>query len=137
MKKILSAVLACVLLLGCVFALASCGAAKPNANAADAKAALEAAGYEVEMYDTAEYLAHFGVEGLAAFVSAYIEEDDEIKEAVNIYYLTDGADADKAYEAIEAIFNEGKEDVPELELVIGKADKMVWFGTKAAVEAAK
>ena len=137
MKRILSAVLACVLLLGCVFALASCGAT-PNEDPAEAKAALEAAGYEVMLYDTPEYLQYIAaISGLKAFVSAFIEEDDEITEAVNIYYLTDDADVDKAYEAIEAMFNEAKEDVPDLKLEMGKSGNMIWFGTSAGIKAAK
>ncbi len=138
MKKFLSAVLVCVLLVGCVFALASCGAT-PNEDPAEAKKALEAAKYEVYFTDDADdlkYMAPFA--GIKAALSAYImENDDDVKSAVSIYYFNDDADMDKAYEAIEKVFNEGKDETPDLKLEIGKSGNMIWFGTADAIKAAK
>ena len=128
MKRILSAVLACVLLVGCVFALASCGG--PNSDPAKAEAALKEEGYTVAAIPT------FGLAGVKKAISAY-KVDGENNEGVQIFYLTEDADADKAYEEIEKLYNEAKEEDEDIDLKIGKADGMIWFGTADAIKAAK
>ena len=128
MKRILSAVLACVLLVGCVFALASCGG--PNSDPEKAEAALKEEGYTVVAIPT------FGLAGVKKAISAY-KVDEENNEGVQIFYLTEDADADEAYEEIEKLYNEAKEEDEDIDLKIGKADGMIWFGTADAIKAAK
>ena len=136
MKKILSTVLVCVLLLGCVFTLASCGT--PNSDPAEAKAALDDAGYKADITDDPIELAFYGAIGIKSVVSGYkaAEDDDKILDAVSIYYFKDDADMDKAYETIEKFFNEAKEEEEDLDLEIGKSGNMIWFGTSDAIKAA-
>ena len=131
MKRILSAVLACVLLVGCVFVLASCGG--PNADPEKAEAALKEEGYTVMA------IPSFGIAGVEKSISAYkiIDEETEKAEGVYIFYLSEDADADKAYEEIEKLYNEAKEEDEDIDFKIGKADGMIWFGTAAAIKAAK
>ena len=136
MKKILSTVLVCVLLLGCVFTLASCGT--PNSDPAEAKAALDDAGYKADITDDPIELAFYGAIGIKSVVSGYkaAEDDDKILDAVSIYYFKDDADMDKSYETIEKFFNEAKEEEEDLDLEIGKSGNMIWFGTSDAIKAA-
>ena len=142
MKKILSTVLVCVLLLGCVFALASCGA-KPNADPEKAEAALKDAGYEVQA------MINDGV----GFISATkmdvdmseIKSEEDLAEAmknaevVYIVYLAEDADdeaIDEAYDELEDMLEEAKEE-SDLKLEIGKDGTVLWCGTKKAIKAAK
>ena len=139
MKKILSTVLVCVLLLGCVFTLASCGT--PNSDPAAAKEALDDAGYNADITDNPIELAFYGAIGIKSIVSGYkVAEDDEDKilDAVSIYYFEEDADMDKAYETLEKIFNEAKSDEEnkDLDFEIGKSGNMIWFGTADGIKAA-
>lgn len=138
MKKIFSAVLVCVLLLGCVFALASCGG--PNSDPEAAGDALDKAGYKVDITDNAVELAVYGALGMEAAVSAYKaaeDDDDKILDAVAIFYFKEDADMDKAYETIEKLYEKAKEVEPDIDLEIGKSGNMIWYGTKAGIKAAK
>ena len=72
MKKILSLVLALMMLVGGVLALSSCGKVKPNLNFDEAKTKLEAAGYEVSIVDKKESLDP----GEAKYFRAYKTGDE-------------------------------------------------------------
>lgn len=135
MKKILSMILVCIMALGCVFALASCGA--PNKDPKAAKAALEDADYEATLTEGAALelgAAALGIEDLEAVVSG-LKDDD----AVSIYYFEDKEAAEEAYEKLEELFEEMKEEAEEedVEVKLGKSGAMVWMGTKDAIKAAK
>ena len=133
MKKILSLVLVCVLMLGCVFTLASCGG--PNADPEKAKAALEDAEYKVT-YLEGDLLAMAPIDGLEAAINAIKDKD-----LVSIYYFEDKAAAADYYEELEKEYEELKEEAKEadeeFDYAIGKSGKMVWAGTKDAIKAAK
>ena len=138
MKKIISLVIVCVMLLGCTLVLSSCGG--PNSDPAKAKAALDEAGYIADITDNPIELAFYGAIGIKSVVSGMkVAEDDEDKlvDAVSIFYLKDDADVDKAYETLEALYNEAKEEYEDLDMEIGKSGNMIWFGTKDAIKAAK
>ena len=133
MKRILSAILSCILVLGCVFALASCN---PNKDPEKAKEALEDAGYTVVLVDDKEFLD----EDMEANVTAYDKDGNYI----SIAYYADKDAAKEAYEEAEDGLEEAKEYLVELlgldedvELEIGKSGKRVWVGTKDAIKAAK
>ena len=126
MKKILSAILACVLVLGCVFALASCGG--PNKDPEAAKAALEEAGYTV----------YLRTEGLGDDYEAQLSAtkvDGENYEMISIVYCTSAAVAKAnladAKEAIELAGDEAEG------YSAGQSGTVVWMGTEAAIKAAK
>ena len=140
MKKILSTVLVCVLLLGCVFSLASCFGAKPNSDPEAAKKALEDADYKVyaQIKDGVGLISATKVDiDLEDFES---EEDMEaaMKDAEFVYivYLPEDADVDEAYEEAKEEFEEAKEKY-DIKIKIGKDGNMIWYGTKAAIKAAK
>ena len=120
MKRIISAILVCVLMMGCVLALVSCGG--PKKNPEKAKKALEKADYEVTLLDGDKT----GDDKIEAIVSAAKDDD-----AIVITYFAKKADAKEAFEELEELMGE-EEDV-----VIGRSGKVVWYGTEAAVKAAK
>ena len=124
MKKIISTVLVCVMLLGCMLVLASCGG--PNSDPEKAKDSLEDEGYVV-------------VPSLAGLVPGIDKAYSASKGSdwVELYYLTEDADLDSVYNYVEGLYNEAKEADEDIDLEIGKNDDVMWFGTSAAVKAAK
>ena len=141
MKRILSLALVCVLLLGCVFALASCGG--PNKDPEKAAKALEDAGYEVDC----DVLDEATKDGIYAYVEAYLGDpeeldDDEKFNFIEIYYFEDAESAKEAFkdEEMQEYFEEFKEEVEDdfdVEVIIEQSGKMIYIGTKAAIKAAK
>ena len=124
MKRIISTVLVCVLLLGCVFSLASCGG--PNSDPEKAKESLKDEGYTV-------------IPSLAALVPGIKNAYSARKGSdwIELYYLTEDADLDAVYEYVEGLYNDAKEKDEDIDLVIGKNSDVMWFGTSDAVKAAK
>ena len=134
MKRILSAVLACVLLLGCVFALASCGAT-PNEDPAEAKAALEAAGYEVLDAESAlSMLTYMGI--TTGVKDVIVASKDDGDAGINIFYCEAEDKVDGVYTALEQFIEAmGDKDV---EYVLEKSGTMVWMAaSEDDVKAAK
>jgi predicted small lipoprotein YifL len=127
MKRIISSILVCILLLGCAFALASCGgpAEKPE----DAKAALEEEGYTVVMSeDGAKYA------GLKATVFAYKNDLlEKTNDHVEIYYFNDADAANKAWETVSALY---EEEAKKLGLEYGIEGSIIYKGTPDAVDCA-
>ena len=145
MKKIISSLLLCVLLLGCVFAFASC--AKPNKDPAKAKAKLEKKGYTVTLVTdaTEEGKAELAIapyDGLVATIFAYkdeITDVDKNMDYVEIFYFKDKAAAEAAYAKWEADVEKraaAAEDAG-LKVKYGVKGSMMFFGMKKAVKAAK
>ena len=124
MKKIISTVLVCVMLLGCMLVLASCGG--PNSDPEKAEANLKEEGYIVVAANG------YGLFGIEKSITATNGDD-----SVQIFYLTDDADVDAAYEYVENLYNEKKEKNEDLNIKIGKNSDMIWFGTPDAIKAAK
>ncbi len=138
MKRIFAFMLVCVMLVSCMFTLSSCGG--PNSDPKAAKAALDEAGYVADITDNPIELAFYGAIGIESVVSgmkASEDDEDKLVDAVSIFYLKDDADVDKAYETLEKYYDEAKEEYEDLDMEIGKSGNMIWFGTKAAIKAAK
>jgi len=131
MKRIISAVLVCILMVGCVFALASCGG--PNKDPKKAAKALEDAEYTVNLVD-GEAAKTLKCE---AMISAYNKDG----ETITIMYYLEAADAKEAYneakDALKELEEAAKEADEEFNYEVGKSGKMVWMGTKDAIKAAK
>ncbi len=136
MKRILSAILVCILMVGCVFALASCGG--PNKDPEKAKAALEDAEYTVRFSDDEKVLDDD--------VEAQIIAFDKDGNYISIIYCADKDAAKDAYEEAEEDIDEMKKELAkmlnleegkEIDLELGKSGKIVWAGTKDAIKAAK
>ena len=130
MKKIISTLLICVLLIGCVAVLAACGA--PSSDPKEAKANLEEEGYIVELREN--------VEGYAATLYAYKNNVNQKKfDEIYIYYFKDSAAANKAWETMEDAFAKEAEPTKDTdyEIEYGIDDKLIYKGTVDAVSAAK
>ena len=130
MKKIISTVLVCVLLLGCVFALASCGA--PDSDPKEAKANLEEEGYTVALREN--------VDGYAATLYAYYNNVNKKEfNEIYIYYFSDEAAAEKAWESLEKVYSEEAESKKDtaFEIKYGIDGKLIYKGTVDAVKAAR
>ncbi len=121
-----------VLTLGA--ALVSCGG--PSADPAKAAEALEAADYLVTTTDSKIGVAAaeeiYDIDNLDCIVNA-IAKDNVIK----IFYFEDAASAKDAYNEMEDDIDEILENIEEKEVVAKCSGKMVYFGTKDAVKAAK
>ena len=104
MKRILSALLVCVLLVGCVFALASCG--KKLSGTYSAGSGTLGTTYEFKGSDVT---ITYSVLGFEKTISGTYEitTNDEDKEVIVFTFADDAEDADK-YEG-EFSFAEGKE----------------------------
>ena len=136
MKKIVSTVLICVLLLGCIFTLTSCFG--PNSDPEKAKASLEEVGYSVTLTDNDLALALLGLDGLSAVVNAFkVSLGNGLNfDGVTIYYFEDSDSAKSAYDKIVGEAEE-KEEEEEATIEVGKFGKLVWYGTAQAIDAAK
>ena len=117
MKRILSAILVCVLVIGCVLTLVACGG--PKKNPEKAKKALEDNGYTV-------VLTEDPMDGVEATIIAYSKDG---KDMIAIAYYAKKADAKEAYKEAKEAAADGME--------VGRSGKVVWSGTEAAVKAAK
>ena len=124
MKRIISTVLVCVLLFGCMLVLASCGG--PNSDPEKAEANLKAEGYVVISVPA------YGVNGVERSITATNGDD-----TVQIFYFAEDADSEKVYDYVNGLYEKAKEKNGEIDLEIGKSGDMVWFGTSAAIKAAK
>ena len=141
MKKIISLILVCILLLGCAFAITSCGKddkddekkeATPNKDYKNAAEALKEAGYEVQAFGEGE-LGYMEEEGYSAIVNATKDND-----MISIVYCVDSKTAEAMYNEAKDALEAMNQDAPEgVTYVVGKSGKMVWIGTKAAIKAAK
>ncbi len=132
--RILSLALVAVL-LGAT--LVSCmGFGAPNADPAKAEEALEKAEYLATKTDNAIAIGvveeSLDIEGLECIVSGVAKDN-----AISIYYFEDAKSAKKAFKAMEEKIDDILDDVDEKDVVAKCSGKMVYFGTKDAVKAAK
>lgn len=120
--------------------LASCA---PAAKAEDALAALKENGYTAVKSDLlgAAGLAALGIKGVDSVVSGTKTEKKDDKttiETITIIYFTDADSAKTAEEKLTTKSDEEKkENDNESNWVFKRSGKMVYFGTKAAVKAAR
>ena len=130
MKKIISTVLVCVLLFGCMLTLASCGS--PNTDYKKAAEALESEGYTVTVKENTN--------GFAATV--YAEKEDVKKrtlDSIELFYYSTEADAEAAYAELEAAYEKEAESKKgtDSEISYGLDGVLIYKGTVDAVKAAK
>ena len=122
-------------------ALLGCG--KPAKDPADAKAALEEAGYMVSKDDRIVPAVFTGLGyGLTSVVSGTkIVKDDAgnaVVDHVSIYYFKDKAAATKAMDKVKEYEAADKEGSNKDNWVVPtQSGAMIYYGTKAAVKAAK
>lgn len=130
MKKLFKITSLALVMLMLIATLAACGG--PAKEPADAKAALEENGYSVSLSDGKglEAIASMmGIDDLDAKIVA--TSKDDMDDYVVIYYFEDSADADTAWAKIQE-----EADDKDAE-VVKKSGAMIYYGTEAAVKAAK
>lgn len=138
MKK-LTKVLAVVLV--CIMAVAVLVACAPNSNPDKAKAALEKNGYKAAKDDRVipGTLTLLGVKGISCAVtgSKTVGEGDSKKvESVTIIYFDSADNANAAWDELQKYAEDQKDDDAS-DWSVGQSGKMIFFGTDAAIKAAK
>ena len=130
MKKIISTVLLCVLLCGCMFALASCGA--PNSDPKAAAEALKEEGYVVTLNESP-------VGYKATIVATKNNVKEKEFEYVEIYYFNSEADAETAFDTLSTKFSAEAEELKgtDYEIEYGISGSLIYKGTSGAIKAAK
>lgn len=147
MKKkiaLISTILA--LALVCSVLLAACG---PASDPATAKDNLKKEGYSATVYDSDNAfvkvgLSLFGLEKVAQVLVASKYADDSF-EFLTVLYFDSAKDANEMVEKAKEYAKDQEKDQEkdqkkkegEVEWTFGKSGKMIWFGTKAAVKAAR
>ena len=135
--KILCLTIAAVML--CVV-FASCA---PAAKAEDALAALKDNGYTAVKDDNIipAGLKLLGANGVETVVSGSKVDSDNKFQTITIVYFGSSSDAKKAEESVKKYADdkekEDKEKAEESDWVFKRSGKIVYFGTKAAVKAAR
>ena len=117
--------------------LASCGGPNP-----DPDKALESlkdngvtfAGKDTLIIPTALKIA--GVDGISSVVSGTGKIDDKYAH-VTIIYFEEAEDAKNAFEKVEEYANKNKGEAEDSDWVFKKSGKMIYYGTKDAINAAK
>ena len=138
MKK-LTKVLAVVLV--CMMAVAVLVACAPNSNPDKAKAALEKNGYTAAKDDrlVPAALTLLGVKGVSCAVTGTktVGEGDSKKvESVTIIYFDSADNVNAAWDTLQEYANDENEN-KESDWTVKKSGKMVYFGTSAAIKAAR
>ena len=135
MKKTLRLIALALVLVMSVAMLASCGA--PNKDPDDAIAALEDNGYKAAKDNVIVPIAlrALGVDGVKTVISgsAVIDEKFQI---VTVIYFESKDDANDAWEKVQEYANGEKDDKAE-DWVCKKSGAMIYYGTPAAIKAAK
>lgn len=131
MKKTLKIV---AIMLVAVMSLAVLVACAPNADPDKAVAALKEAGYDANKIPSTGL---FGKECYVVGSKTFKDDDGNIKvEFVMIYYYKTNEDAQSDWESIKAEADKSdKKDDSDWE--VGSSGKMIWYGTSAAIKAAR
>ena len=132
MKKIISALLVCVLLVGCMFVLASCGG--PNSDPAKALDALKDKDYLAaeDKLVIPNILKGLGAKGVETLVTGSKKDDEGYVQTVTIVYFEDAASANESWEAVKDYADDKKEG-EDSQWVVAKSGAMIYWGTKQAV----
>ena len=167
MKRILSLALAFVMIFACIFSLSSCFGDKPELDIGKAEDALEDEDYSVTVVDDEDMLSPGMVERLYAYNDddTLVIVEFENSKTATLFYKSKKLDIEQEIEALkleikylEHILDEYSRDIDrddeddykdelkdlkkelsELqdEYVVGKSGKIVYYGTKDAVEDSK
>lgn len=135
-KSIRLIALALVSVMMCL-ALVSCGG--PNADPDKALEALKDNGVTWAVKDatvTPGLLKLAGVDNVDCVVSGTGKIDDKYAH-ITIIYFDEAADANDAWEKVQEMSEDDKKDAEDSDWVVKKSGKMIYYGTKDAVKAAK
>lgn len=136
MKKAIRLLAFAILTVMLCITLASCGG--PNADPDDALSALKDNGITWAAKDKVAIplaLKALGVDGVETVVSGTGKIDDEFAH-ITIIYFEEKDDANDAWEKVQEYADDKKDEDAE-DWVCKKSGKMIYYGTKAAIKAAK
>lgn len=132
MKKSLKIV---AVLLVAVMALGVLVACAPNADPDKAVAALKEAGYEAKNFPSTGL---FGRECYVIGTKIFKDDEGNTKtEFITIYYYKTNEDAVEAWESIKAEAEKSDKKEDDSDWQVGSSGKMIWYGTSAAIKAAR
>lgn len=137
MKKTIRLIAVAMVAVMLCLSLASCGG--PNADPDKALEALKDNGITLAAKDTTIVplaLKLLGVDGIDCVVSGTGKIDDAYAHATVIYF-DEAEDANDAWEKVEEYANKQKDDEAGDDWVCKKSGKMIYYGTKAGIKAAK
>lgn len=136
MKKLLQWISLSLVLVAALALFASC---TPAAEPADAVAALKEAGYTAlvdKVAAPALYINATGKTVTAAVMGEKLDEDGE-NQFVTILYFESAADAKAAYDTEALRTDVAAKQESTTDWVYAKSGSMIYWGTKAAVKAAR
>ncbi len=137
MKKTLRILSVAMVTIMLALTLVSCGG--PNADPDKALEALKENGVEWAGKETIiipGLLKIAGVSGVDCVVSGTGEIDGEY-EHITIVYFDESSDAKDAFEKVEDIAEDYKGKAEDSDWVVKRSGKMIYWGTKDAIKAAK
>ena len=129
MKKTIRLVAVAMVAVMLCLSLASCGA--PNADPEKAVDALKESGLIAVKVPNV-----LGIGDVETTVSGTGKIDDEFAH-ITIFYFEDKEDANEAWDGIQDKYEDAKKDNEDADWVCKKSGKMIYYGTKNAVKAAK
>lgn len=136
MKKFVQLISLALLAVMCVALLASCA---PASDPDKAEKALKDAGYTAvtdKKLLPAGYKITTGKD-IDAVVTGTKTDDDKNVQHVTIVYFANAEDAKDAYEKLKDDSDKDKNDAEESEWVFARSGKMVYWGTKTAINDAR
>jgi len=136
-KQLLIIAAVVVLVMASAFILTACS---PASDPADAKAALEKKGYTVVVDGSIQpaALTLVGIKGVDKVLEASYSKDDR-SEFLCVLYFTSASAANDAWDAAQKEAEDEKKSNKEedSDWTVGKSGKLIWYGTKNAVKAAR
>lgn len=136
-KQVLIIAAIIVLVMASVVVLTACS---PASDPADAKAALEKKGYTVVVDGSIQpaALTLVGIKGVDKVLEATYSKDDT-SEFLCVLYFTSASAAKEAWDAAQKEAEDEKKSNKEedSDWTVGKSGKLIWYGTKNAVKAAR
>lgn len=137
LSKLLSVLLIAVF---CTMALTACS---PNSDPNKAKSSLEKAGYTTLMLSDVisltgiEVALGCGRRDVTATLAASKVNEDKSSESIFIIYFKDAAAAKNCWDKAKSYIEKEEKDDGETDFTVKRSGKMIYGGTKAAIDAAK
>ena len=135
MKKVTLFIAIIALVAVCAVALCACA---PAGTPDKAKAALDKHGYSasVDKSIIPAALKLLGVDGVDAVVIGTYSDDDT-SEGVTIVYFYKAEQAKDGYNAVKSYAESKDGNSKDSDWEFAQSGKMIWYGTKAAIKAAR
>lgn len=140
MKKITKILAVTLIAVFCTMALVACS---PNSNPDSAKSSLEKAGYStIKLSDAISLTVTETALGcsrgdITAIVSGSKTNDDRSVDSVMIIYFKDARAAKNCWDKAQSYLEKEEKEDTDSDIIVKRSGKMIYGGTKAAIDAAK